>query len=99
MAAVGSSPARSSSSPTPVSRSGEPRPGRPDHLAVVESAAARGAPVQGCCAWSLMDDFGWAYGYWPRFGLARVDYDTRARTVKRSGRTCARLIAEHTGRA
>jgi len=69
-----------------------------DHIAAVESAAAQGAPVQGYYAWSLMDNFEWAYGYWPRFGLARVDYATQQRTVKLSGRTYARLIAERTGR-
>ena len=39
-----------------------------------------------------------AYGYWPRFGLAYVDYATQRRTMKLSGLTYAGLIAEHAGR-
>jgi len=53
--------------------------------------------VQGYYSWSLIDDFDWASGHAPRFGLARVDYATRQRTLELSGQTCARLIAEHTG--
>ena len=68
-----------------------------DHVAAVQSAAAQGARVQGYYAWSLLDNFEWAYGYWPRFGLARVDYATQQRTLKLSGHTYAQLIADHTG--
>ncbi|MEU3621101.1 family 1 glycosylhydrolase [Amycolatopsis coloradensis] len=32
-----------------------------------------------------MDSFEWAYGYAKRLGLVRVDRDTPARTIKRSG--------------
>jgi beta-glucosidase len=64
-----------------------------DHIAAVRAAAEQGAPVHGYYAWSLLDNFEWAYGYWPRFGLARVDYGTQQRTLKLSGRTYARLIA------
>jgi beta-glucosidase len=65
-----------------------------DHVAAVRAAAAQGAPVHGYYHWSLMDNFEWAYGYWPRFGLARVDYATQRRTLKLSGQTYARIIAE-----
>jgi beta-glucosidase len=54
------------------------------HLAAVASAVAQGADVRGYFAWSLLDNFEWAYGYDKRFGIVRVDYDTQARTPKRS---------------
>ena len=65
------------------------------HLAATASAVAQGAPVRGYFAWSLLDNFEWAYGYRPRFGLVRVDYETQARTIKHSGRCYADIIARH----
>jgi beta-glucosidase len=38
-----------------------------------------------------MDNFEWALGYAPRFGLVYVDYATQARTVKDSGRWYAEV--------
>jgi beta-glucosidase len=55
-----------------------------DHIRAVGSAVAAGADVRGYFAWSLMDNFEWAYGYDKRFGIVRVDYDTQERTPKRS---------------
>jgi beta-glucosidase len=66
-----------------------------EHVAATAAAVAKGAPVRGYFSWSLLDNFEWSYGYRPRFGLAYVDYDTQARTVKRSGREYRRLIGEH----
>ncbi|WP_424217399.1 GH1 family beta-glucosidase (plasmid) [Streptomyces sp. BI20] len=66
-----------------------------DHLAACARAARRGAPVAGYYAWSLMDNFEWAYGYDKRFGLVHVDYATQRRTVKTSGRAYAEIVAAH----
>ena len=57
-----------------------------DHLAAVAEARAQGADVRGYFAWSLMDNFEWAYGYDKRFGIVRVDYDTQVRTLKDSAK-------------
>ncbi|MFI7235569.1 GH1 family beta-glucosidase [Streptomyces cyaneofuscatus] len=69
-----------------------------EHLAACARAVAKGAPLAGYFAWSLLDNFEWAYGYDKRFGLVHVDYATQRRTVKSSGRRYAELIREHTGR-
>ena len=53
-----------------------------DHLAVIHELIDEGLPIDGYFAWSLMDNFEWAYGYTERFGLIRVDYDTLERTPK-----------------
>jgi beta-glucosidase len=66
-----------------------------DHLAACARAAERGVPLRGYYAWSLLDNFEWAYGYAKRFGLVRVDYATQLRTMKASGRNYAELIAAH----
>ncbi len=55
------------------------------HLAQVADARERGVPVDGYFAWTLMDNFEWARGLEPRFGLVYTDYDSQERTIKDSG--------------
>ena len=50
-----------------------------DHLWVLAGAIAAGADIRGYFHWSLMDNFEWAEGYCPRFGLYRVDFEDPAR--------------------
>ena len=64
------------------------------HLAAIARAIENGADVRGYFAWSLLDNFEWAWGYDKRFGIVHVDYDTQVRTVKDSGLTYASVIAE-----
>ncbi|GGO23316.1 beta-glucosidase [Microbispora rosea subsp. aerata] len=54
------------------------------HLRVCHQAIQAGIPLRGYFAWSLMDNFEWAWGYGKRFGLVYVDYETQARTMKSS---------------
>lgn len=65
------------------------------HLAACASAARKGVPLAGYFAWSLLDNFEWAYGYDKRFGLVHVDYKTQVRTVKGSGHRYAEIVREH----
>ena len=55
-------------------------------LIALHEAMADGAPVRGYVHWSLMDNFEWAHGYGPKFGLIGVDFETQERTVRPSGR-------------
>jgi beta-glucosidase len=54
------------------------------HIGAVATARAQGADIRGYFAWSLLDNFEWAYGYDKRFGIVRVDYETQTRTPKQS---------------
>ncbi len=62
------------------------------HLREVAGALRDGVDVRGYLHWSLMDNFEWAEGYAPRFGLYAVDYATQARTLRPSGRRYADII-------
>ncbi|WP_159941298.1 MULTISPECIES: GH1 family beta-glucosidase [unclassified Nocardiopsis] len=61
------------------------------HLRAAKEAVEAGAPLRGYFAWSLLDNFEWAWGYSRRFGLVHVDYETQKRTVKDSGHWYAEL--------
>lgn len=65
------------------------------HLRALHNAIAAGANVRGYYAWSLMDNFEWASGYEPRFGLVRVDYETCDRIPKQSARWYSAAIAQN----
>lgn len=54
------------------------------HIDAVERSVADGVPVKGYFAWSLLDNFEWAFGYSKRFGLIYVDYPTLERVPKSS---------------
>lgn len=63
-----------------------------NHIAQVHRAIEDGIPVKGYFHWSLMDNFEWALGYGPRFGLVYVDFETQKRIIKDSGRWFAKVI-------
>jgi len=54
------------------------------HLEALARAMRSGVPVIGYLYWSLIDNFEWARGFSPRFGLAEVDYRTQERRVRPS---------------
>ena len=64
-----------------------------DALAGVLRALADGIDVGGYTYWSLLDNFEWAFGYRPRFGLVALDRETFARTPKPSAAWYAKVVA------
>ncbi len=55
------------------------------HLPEVLRAKKDGIPINGYMYWSFMDNFEWALGFRPRYGLIYVNFETLERTVKDSG--------------
>ena len=51
----------------------------------MRDAMDQGVNVIGYFVWSLTDNFEWADGYRPRFGIVHVDFNTQERTIKDSG--------------
>jgi beta-glucosidase len=52
------------------------------HFAQARRAIAAGVPLAGYFVWSLLDNFEWARGYTPRFGVIYTDYPTQRRIIK-----------------
>ncbi len=66
-----------------------------EHLRAVYSAIRQGADIRGYFAWSLLDNYEWSHGFSKRFGLVHVDFDSLARTPKRSARFYSDVIRSH----
>ncbi len=49
----------------------------------VSNALEAGVDVQGYMHWSLLDNFEWAYGRWPCFGLVGIDYEHDLKRIPR----------------
>ncbi len=53
-------------------------------MEAIETAKTQNVPIKGYFHWSLLDNFEWSYGWWPKFGLVEVDRKTMKRKVRRS---------------
>jgi len=55
-----------------------------EHLRWLHRSIRKGADVKGYFYWSLIDNFEWVEGFWPRFGLCEMDYATMERKPRKS---------------
>lgn len=62
------------------------------YLSELKRVSDEGVPVIGYQHWSVMDNFEWAEGYDPRFGLIYIDYQTGKRTLKDSAYEYKKII-------
>jgi len=65
-----------------------------ESLAGLAKAINEGADVRGYLHWSLLDNFEWSDGYWPKFGLIAVDRKSFTRTARGSAKVYSDLIKE-----
>lgn len=68
-----------------------------DCLYAAQEACHNGLDLRGYLHWSLMDNFEWAHGFAPRFGLYRVDFETQQRTLTGGGEIYREVLARHRG--
>lgn len=61
------------------------------HLWEIHRSIQEGADVRGYFYWSLLDNFEWDKGFWPRFGLVEIDYKTMERKIRKSAWRYARI--------
>ena len=58
----------------------------------MQKAMENGVKLEGYLHWSLLDNFEWDKGWWPRFGLVGVDAKTRQRTLRSSAMWFGKII-------
>ncbi len=64
-------------------------------LIAIQKAITQGVDVKGYLHWSLLDNFEWSYGWWPKFGLIAVDRDNG---MKREMRPSTRWFGSFLGK-
>lgn len=62
------------------------------YMDAVLRAKQEGVKVKGYFVWTFTDNFEWAEGFRPKFGLVHVDFRTQQRTVKASGKWYADFL-------
>jgi beta-glucosidase len=65
-------------------------------IVAMERAISEDIELIGYMHWSLLDNFEWAYGWWPQFGLVHVDRKTMKRTIRPSAKFYAEQVGIHT---
>lgn len=61
-------------------------------IIAMQRAMSEGVEIKGYMHWSLLDNFEWKYGWWPKFGLVAVD---REHGMKRTIRPSAAWLANY----
>ncbi|OGZ45970.1 MAG: hypothetical protein A3J54_02970 [Candidatus Ryanbacteria bacterium RIFCSPHIGHO2_02_FULL_45_13b] len=65
-----------------------------EHIRWMKKAMDEGADVRSYLHWSLLDNFEWDKGFWPRFGLVEIDYKTMERKIRSSAWEYKKIIEE-----
>jgi len=66
-----------------------------EHLRWVWQAIHDGVDVRGYMYWSLLDNFEWAEGYRPKFGLVDVNLETFERKIRPSALEYAKISRDN----
>lgn len=63
-------------------------------VVAMERAISEGVDLRGYFHWSLLDNFEWQDGWWPKFGLVEVDRKTMKRTLRPSAEWYGKLLGD-----
>ena len=66
-----------------------------EHIKWIARAIKGGVDVRGYMYWSLLDNFEWDKGFWPRFGLVEIDYNTMQRKIRKSAFEYKKIIEDN----
>ncbi|KKB75882.1 beta-glucosidase [Devosia soli] len=64
------------------------------HFAAMLDAKRQGVDLRGYIAWTLIDNFEWAEGFTPKFGIVGMDPDTRDRKPKDTYRAFQKMLTK-----
>lgn len=64
-------------------------------LYYVHKAIMDGADVRGYMHWSLLDNFEWDKGFWPKFGLVEVNFKTQDRMIRKSALEYSEIVKKN----
>ena len=64
-------------------------------FASLKKSKNSGVDLIGYLHWSLLDNFEWAYGWWPNFGLISVDRENMKRTKRKSSEYYSSFITKN----
>ncbi len=63
-----------------------------ESVKAMSKALQEGVDLIGYLYWSLLDNFEWDKGFWPKFGLVSVDPQTKERKIKEGGKYYSDII-------
>jgi len=66
-----------------------------ESLKNIHKAIQENTDVRGYFYWSLLDNFEWDKGFWPRFGLVEIDFKTQERKIRHSAYEYAKICREN----
>lgn len=66
-----------------------------EHIKWIARAMNDGVDVRGYLYWSLLDNFEWDKGFWPRFGLVEINYENMERKIRSSAYEYKKIIEEN----
>ena len=66
-----------------------------EYIKEVHRAKEEDLGIAGYFVWTFIDNFEWAEGFYPRFGLVHNNFKTQKRLIKTSGKWYSSFLKNH----